>query len=66
MATWETPGKPGARNFRENLAADPEVAGLMPAAELDAATDPKRHLVALDHLFTRAFGEAGPVLAATA
>ena len=37
MATWTTLGQPGNRSFRENLDADPEVAGRVDAALLDAA-----------------------------
>ncbi|MGH7119152.1 MAG: adenylosuccinate lyase [Acetobacteraceae bacterium] len=66
MATWETLGKPGAKRFRERLEADPEVAGRVPPAALDAAMDPMRHLAELDLLFTRAFGEPGPAIAAAA
>ncbi len=66
MATWEALGKAGARSFREHLEADPEVAGRVPPAALEAAMDPARHLVALDTLFTRVFGEPGPALAAAA
>jgi adenylosuccinate lyase len=64
MATWEALGAAGGKTFRENLEADPEVAGRVPSAALDAAMDPAFHLSALDHLFTRAFGEPGPSLAA--
>ena len=60
MATWSALGQPDARGFRERLDADPEVAGRVSAAELDAATDAKLHLRALDTVFTRVFGEAGP------
>jgi adenylosuccinate lyase len=66
MATWEALGTPGGRTFRENLEADEEVAGRVPEAALDAAMDPALHLSALDDLFTRAFGEPGPGLAAAA
>ncbi len=66
MATWEALGTPEARTFRENLEADPEVAGRVSKAVLDAAMDPLLHLSALDHLFTRAFGEPGPAIAAAA
>src|SRR3954452_9446819 len=31
MATWQGLGTPGARSFRDNLAADPEVEGRVPA-----------------------------------
>ncbi len=64
MATWEALGTPAARTFRENLEADPEIAGRLSKAALDAAMDPTLHLSALDDLFTRAFGEPGPSLAA--
>ncbi|GBQ68793.1 adenylosuccinate lyase [Ameyamaea chiangmaiensis NBRC 103196] len=60
MATWTNLGKPGGRTFRENLDADPDVAGRVPADVLDAAFDARMHLGALDHVFTRVFGEAGP------
>jgi len=60
MATWTNLGKPEGRTFRENLDADPEVSGRVPASVLDAAFDAKAHLGALDHVFTRVFGEAGP------
>ena len=39
MATWEKLGTPEGRSFRDNLDADPEVAGRVPAAVLDAAMD---------------------------
>ncbi len=60
MATWQALGTPGARSFRENLDADPEVAGRVAPAQLDRATDPTRHLLALDRSFQRVFGEPGP------
>ena len=60
MATWSTLGKPDHRNFRENLDADPEVAGRVPSAMLDAAMDAKLHLRQLDAIYTRVFGEPGP------
>jgi adenylosuccinate lyase len=63
MATWSTIGKPGHRSFRENLDADPEVAGRVPPELLDAATDPRLHLRNVDAIFTRVFGEAGPTAA---
>jgi len=52
MATWEKLG----RSFRDNLAADPEVAGRVPAAELDAAMDPATHLRHVETVFARVFG----------
>jgi adenylosuccinate lyase len=66
MATWEALGTPEGKSFRENLEADPEIAGRVPRATLDAAMDPALHLAALDQLFTRAFGEPGPAIAAAA
>lgn len=56
MATWENLGKPGARSFRANLAADPEVAGRVPPEALDAAMDPRLHLRHVDEVFARVFG----------
>jgi len=58
MATWEKLGTPAGRSFRDNLAADPEVAGRVPAAALDAAMDPARHLRHVDTVFARVFGDA--------
>jgi adenylosuccinate lyase len=60
MATWTRLGTPEGRSFRENLAADPEVAGRVPSAVLDAAMDPRLHLRALDTIYQRVFGEPGP------
>ena len=61
MATWSTLGQPGNRSFRENLDADPEVAGRVPPEMLDAAMDAALHLRQLDAIYTRVFGEAGPL-----
>ncbi|QHC36117.1 adenylosuccinate lyase [Komagataeibacter xylinus] len=60
METWTKLGHKDGRTFRENLAADPEVAGRVPAEVLDAAMDSNAHLGKIDHTFTRVFGEAGP------
>jgi adenylosuccinate lyase len=60
MATWEALGTPGARDFRAHLDADPEVAGRVDPAALDAAMDFSMHTRALDEIFVRVFGEAGP------
>jgi adenylosuccinate lyase len=60
MATWTRLGTPEGRSFRANLDADPEVAGRVPAAALDAAMDPALHLRQLDLLYMRVFGEPGP------
>ncbi len=63
MATWENLGKPDGRGFRENLLADPEVAGRISASMLDEAMDSKMHLRALDHVYARVFGHAEAVAA---
>ena len=60
MATWTMLGKPDGKSFRDNLEADPRVAGRVSAAELDAAMDAGVHLTQLDTIFTRVFGEPGP------
>ena len=56
MRTWEALGKPDARGFRENLLADPDVAGRITPSTIDAAMDPAMHLRAVDHVFERVFG----------
>ncbi|MBU8539570.1 adenylosuccinate lyase [Falsiroseomonas tokyonensis] len=56
MATWQALGQPGARDFRANLLADPEVAGHMDAASLEAAMDPARDFVHVDNTFRRVLG----------
>ena len=58
MATWERLDAPGGRSFRDNLLADPEVAGRIAAAAVDAAMDPAMHLRAVDGVFDRVFGVA--------
>ncbi|MGI4744888.1 MAG: adenylosuccinate lyase [Janthinobacterium lividum] len=63
MATWTTLGTDASRSFRQNLDADPEVAGRVSAEVLDRATNAMRHLSALDASFVRVFGEPGPALA---
>jgi adenylosuccinate lyase len=63
MATWQKLGRPDGRGFRDNLAADPEVAGRVAADAIDRAMDPSLHLRALDAVFTRVFGEPGPAAA---
>jgi adenylosuccinate lyase len=57
MATWERLGTPEGRSFRDNLAADPEVADRVPAEVLDAAMDPAIHLQSVEWIFRRVFGE---------
>jgi adenylosuccinate lyase len=58
MATWDQLGHPDARSFRDNLEADPEVAGRVSQAELDRSMDPVLHLREIDRVFARVFGEA--------
>ena len=60
MATWTKLGTADGRSFRENLLADPEVAGRVTAEQIEAAMDSRLHLKQLDVLFTRVFGEPGP------
>jgi adenylosuccinate lyase len=60
MATWTRLGTPEGRSFRDNLLADPEIAGRIAPEELAHAMDPRAHLRHLDTLFTRVFGEPGP------
>jgi adenylosuccinate lyase len=55
MATWMKLGKPDGRDFRANLLADPEVAGRVSEAAIDAAMDAKLHLAQVDVIFTRVF-----------
>ncbi len=62
MATWEGLDRPESQDFRNRLLADPEVAGRIPPDAIDRAMDPTAHLAALDLIFTRVFGEAGPSL----
>ncbi len=59
MAAWETLGTPGAKSFREHLSADPEIAGRVSDAVLDAAMDPGLHLRTVDTVFARVFGADG-------
>ena len=58
MATWTRLGAADARSFRDNLLADPEIAGKLDAATLDRALDPSFHLAHVDHVFARVFGAA--------
>ncbi len=55
MATWSGLGKPGARNFRANLDADPQVAERIPPESLDEAMRSERHLKYIDSIFDRIF-----------
>jgi adenylosuccinate lyase len=60
MATWTRLGAPGGKSFRENLDADADVAGRVPAETLDAAMDAGMHLRAVDGVFSRLFGDDSP------
>ena len=56
MATWEGLDS-GGRSFRANLQADPEIAGRISEAAIDAAMSAAPHLKAIDHVFGRVFGD---------
>ncbi|HTB47128.1 MAG TPA: adenylosuccinate lyase, partial [Acetobacteraceae bacterium] len=56
METWERLGTAEGRSFRDNLLADPAVAGRISPADLDAAMDPALHMRAVDRIFARVFG----------
>jgi adenylosuccinate lyase len=56
MATWTRLGAADGRSFRENLDADPEVAGRVAPALLDEAMDARLHLREIDGIFARVFG----------
>lgn len=56
MATWDGLDA-GGRSFRANLEAEPEIAGRISAASLDAAMDAAPHLRAVDQVFARVFGD---------
>jgi adenylosuccinate lyase len=56
MATWTKLGHEDAADFRANLLADPDVAGRISPAVIDAAMDAKLHLAEIDTLFARVFG----------
>jgi len=58
MATWEQLGTPGGKSFHDNLAADPEMAGRVPAEALAVAMDARPHLRHVDTVFARVFGSA--------
>lgn len=55
MATWTKLGTSEGRTFRENLEADPEVAGRIDRESFDKALDPSCHLQAVDRIFERVF-----------
>jgi adenylosuccinate lyase len=56
METWTKLGSAEGRPFRVNLEADPDVARLVKAADLDAAMDPALHMRSVDRIFERVFG----------
>lgn len=56
MATWTTLGQPDSKRFRDHLLADPDVAGRIVPAAIDAAMDPQIHLARVDTIFARVFG----------
>lgn len=56
MATWQTLGKPGARDFRTHLLEDPEVTGCMDTGALAVAMDPQRDFMHVDTTFKRVLG----------
>jgi adenylosuccinate lyase len=55
MATWTKLGHPDALDFRSNLLADPQVAGRVSGADIDAAMDSHFHLAQIDTIFARIF-----------
>ena len=59
MATWTRLGQPGAMGFKDNLLADPDVAGRIDPAALDAAMGLDMHLAHVDHVFARLFPRHG-------
>ena len=58
MKVWD-----GGADFREALAADAEVAKLLPAADLDALFDLGYHLKHVDTIFSRVFGDGATAAA---
>ncbi|QDH13998.1 adenylosuccinate lyase [Formicincola oecophyllae] len=66
METWTKLGTEGAKTFRQNLEAQPEVAARIPAPVLDKALDPALHLKAVDGVFERVFTAPASATAANA
>ncbi len=64
MATWSGLGRTGSHTFRENLEADPDVAGRVAPEELDRAMAADMHLAHVDHVFARVFGRQDSAMAA--
>ncbi len=58
METWHNLGKPGGRSFRENLDAEPEIAGRIAPAVIDAAMDPMLHLREVAGILARVFADS--------
>jgi len=56
MATWTKLGAGDAKSFRENLLADPEVAGRVTEAAISAAMSAEMHHAHVDTIFKRVFG----------
>ncbi|WP_297372427.1 adenylosuccinate lyase [Acidocella sp.] len=56
MATWMKLGTPEGRTFRENLLADPEVAGRVTEQAISAAMSAEMHHAHVDTIFKRVFG----------
>ena len=54
MEAWKEEG-----DFRERVAADPEVKAALSAAEIDEVFRLERYLAHVDALFARVFGERG-------
>ena len=55
MSTWTKLGQPDAATFRQNLLADPDLAGKIPPETIDAAMDSALHLKEIDTIFARIF-----------
>lgn len=58
MKTWQALGTPEARNFRDELLADPAVSARLGASALDAAMDAARDFAHVDAILERVFNEA--------
>ena len=58
MATWTKLGESDGRSFRQELLADPEVAGRLDGATLDAAMNPAKDFVHVEDTLARVFGQA--------
>ncbi|MGE4483063.1 adenylosuccinate lyase [Acidocella sp.] len=56
MATWTKLGREDAKTFRENLLADPEVAGRVSETVIDKAMSAEMHHAHVETIFQRVFG----------